>query len=391
MSDLPKMTNLPNVKANRLTVYVHLKVNDWDAQDRLLEYYNAYLRVCNIASKVSFQLNTVSAKKIMTRIKGDTAKLESIYPGIRDRAIYTVIQDYKADHAQSKSIKKPRTYNLDRIPVRYRSDYDFYRLGNGAYKIRLYRSDLADGTHDTEQFLAEWLNLPAGYPYTKNMNQATLSYDKAVGWLLKYDIATVTNKVVGIDLGTRFLAVSYDGKESKFYRAWDTPLQTYMEQYSARRERLKAKDSRSARKRLKALSDEMQAYLQEGIDKTVKAILDGAEPHTVFALEDIQASVHLRERFSRDDMGKLPTVVFDKFSRALREESQKRGHIFVHVSTVSTSTTCPKCGMIEKRNRNHHLHLYSCACGFRSNDDRTAAMNIRKRGIARLTSRMNWR
>ena len=123
MSDLPKMTNLPNVKANRLTVYVHLKVNDWDAQDRLLEYYNAYLRVCNIASKVSFQLNTVSAKKIMTRIKGDTAKLESIYPGIRDRAIYTVIQDYKADHVQNKSIKKPRTYNLDRIPVRYRSDW----------------------------------------------------------------------------------------------------------------------------------------------------------------------------------------------------------------------------------------------------------------------------
>lgn len=116
MSDLPKMTNLPNVKANRLTVYVHLKVNDWDAQDRLLEYYNAYLRVCNIASKVSFQLNTVSAKKIMTRIKGDTAKLESIYPGIRDRAIYTVIRTTRQTTRRTSPSRSPAPITLTESP-----------------------------------------------------------------------------------------------------------------------------------------------------------------------------------------------------------------------------------------------------------------------------------
>lgn len=50
------------------------------------------------------------------------------------------------------------------------------------------------------------------------------------------------------------------------------------------------------------------------------------------------------------------------------------------VSARYTSQRCPKCGTIHKENRDHHRHLYSCQCGYRSNDDRIGAMNIQLLG-----------
>ena len=47
------------------------------------------------------------------------------------------------------------------------------------------------------------------------------------------------------------------------------------------------------------------------------------------------------------------------------------------ISPEYTSQRCPKCGRINKTNRNHDLHLYQCdRCGYKSNDDRIAGMNI---------------
>ena len=42
-----------------------------------------------------------------------------------------------------------------------------------------------------------------------------------------------------------------------------------------------------------------------------------------------------------------------------------------------TSQRCPKCGLIDSKNRNKNKHEFCCqACSYRTNDDRAAAMNI---------------
>jgi transposase len=52
------------------------------------------------------------------------------------------------------------------------------------------------------------------------------------------------------------------------------------------------------------------------------------------------------------------------------------------IDPAYTSQQCPKCGHIERKNRNKHLHRFCCqACGYRSNDDRVGALNIRNRGV----------
>lgn len=376
------------VKVDKLKVYVHLKVNDRKVQDSMLEYYNAYIKVCNLASKVAYALNTVSVNRIHARVKSDARFYEEQHPGVLDRAIDAVTKDYANHVAGVNKFPEARTYTIHDIPVCQETDYDFIPLGNNRHGVELYLANRTSGFPVTVQFLAEWLNLPNGHAYSTTASTAELSFDHKLGWLLKYDMYTVQNTVVGIDLGTRFLAVTYDGTDTKFYRGGDTPLRHEMTTYSRRRLSLKGKGTRSARKRLKALSDDWHKHLEANIKKTVKEILKGAEPHTVFALEDIAASPELRERFSKEDVGKLPTVIFDMFIRTIRDEAQKRGHIFITVSKAKTSTRCPACGMIVKSNRKQGKHIYGCSCGFRSNDDRVAAINIRERGIVRLTERL---
>ena len=49
----------------------------------------------------------------------------------------------------------------------------------------------------------------------------------------------------------------------------------------------------------------------------------------------------------------------------------------ITVSAHYTSQRCPKCGYIDKDNRNKTKHEFCCRqCLYTSNDDRTAAMNI---------------
>ena len=57
----------------------------------------------------------------------------------------------------------------------------------------------------------------------------------------------------------------------------------------------------------------------------------------------------------------------------------------INVDPKYTSQTCPKCGHIEKANRNKNLHIFCCKnCGYKSNDDRIGAMNLYQKGILYL-------
>ena len=50
-----------------------------------------------------------------------------------------------------------------------------------------------------------------------------------------------------------------------------------------------------------------------------------------------------------------------------------------------TSQSCPVCGNTTKANRNRRKHEFCCTvCGYRSNDDRTGAINIYRKGCNTL-------
>ena len=50
---------------------------------------------------------------------------------------------------------------------------------------------------------------------------------------------------------------------------------------------------------------------------------------------------------------------------------------------------CPVCGHVSKDNRDKHSHVFECEdCGFRSNDDRSAAMVLLGRGREKVLAEL---
>lgn len=380
-------TNKNNIKVGNHEVHVRLKATNPKTHNKLIRYYRAYIALCNLISEAAYTHNTVDLNQILPRIRNEAEPYAKKYPGLLFRAFNTVTREY-ADHvAGTEKLSKPIKYALNNIPVTLGKDYTVTLYGDNQYGLELRLAHRTNAFSKGEQFYAEWVNLPAGYFCADIAPTGTLSYEAERGWLFKYDLPVIQNKVVGIDMGTRFFAVTYDGEQTKFHHGAGTPLQHEMVTYSKLRQKLKGKGTRSARKRLKIISESWRDQLDARIRETVEAVFKDAEPDTVFVLERLSVPYNLKERLATADLGRMVTAIFALFNKALREEAKKRGCTVLYVSASGTSAQCPACGIFRKRNRKQRSQFYECQCGFRSNDDRVAAMNIRERGITLLTER----
>ena len=63
-------------------------------------------------------------------------------------------------------------------------------------------------------------------------------------------------------------------------------------------------------------------------------------------------------------------------------KARERNVPVIYIDPAYTSQTCPICGHQEPGNRDKVNHWFRCrACGYQSNDDRVASMNIRNRAV----------
>ena len=84
---------------------------------------------------------------------------------------------------------------------------------------------------------------------------------------------------------------------------------------------------------------------------------------------------------TRDRYVSVSWSFYDLEQKLIYKAKQNQSSV-VKVSPRFTSQCCPVCGHIEKSNRNKKKHLFVCKkCGYTSNDDRIAAMNLYRMGI----------
>lgn len=314
-----------NIKAGNLEVHVRLKAVHPKTHNTLTRYYRAYIALCNLISEAAYTYNTVDLNQILPRIRNDAEPYAKKYPGLLFRAFNTVTREYANHVAGTDRFPAPRKYTLNNIPVTLGEDYTVTLYGDNQYGLEFRLAHRTNAFSKGEQFYAEWVNLPAGYSCADIAPTGTLSYEAERGWLFKYDLPVIQNKLVGIDMGTRFFAVTYDGEQTKFHHGAGTPLQHEMVTYSNLRKKLKGKGTRSARKRLKIISESWRDQLDARIRETVEAVLKDAEPDTVFVLERLSVPYNLKERLATADLGRMVTAIFALFNKALREEAKKRG------------------------------------------------------------------
>ena len=196
--------------------------------------------------------------------------------------------------------------------------------------------------------------------------------------------------VVGIDRGLRFLAVSYD-EQGKTGFVSGRKIAAKRHKFQEVRRQLQSKGTKSAKRRLKAISGQENRWMSDVNHQISKTLVQKYGKDTLFVLEDLTGASFEESNLSRTTKQNydLRSWSFYQLEQFLIYKARENRSEVLNVSAKYTSQRCPKCGTIHKENRNHQKHLYSCQCGYKSNDDRIGAMNIQFLGTMWISGNNN--
>lgn len=194
------------------------------------------------------------------------------------------------------------------------------------------------------------------------------------------NISDICN-VVGIDRGINFVAATYDSRhKSGFIRG--KAIKQKRANYSKLRKELQMRQTPSARRRLKAIGQRENRWMQDVNHQVSKALVESNPKHTLFVLEDLSGIRHATERVRTKDRYVSVSWSFYDLEQKLIYKAKQNQSTVIKVDPRYTSQCCPVCGHMEKANRDKRIYLFTCKnCGYKSNDDRIGAMNLYHMGI----------
>ena len=193
--------------------------------------------------------------------------------------------------------------------------------------------------------------------------------------------------VVGIDRGINFLVATYDSKHKAGFVSGRAVKQRRAK-YKQIRKDLQQCGTPSSRRRLKAIGQRENRWMQDVNHCVSKALVENNSEHTLFVLEDLTGIRHATERVKRKDRYVSVSWSFYDLEQKLKYKAARNHSMVINVSPKYTSQTCPICGHTERGNRDKKRHLFTCRnCGYHSNDDRIGAMNLYRMGINYLTDK----
>ena len=197
------------------------------------------------------------------------------------------------------------------------------------------------------------------------------------------NISDICN-IVGIDRGINFVVATYDSKHKSGFVSGRS-IKQKRAHYSKLRKELQKRQTPSARRRLKAIGQRENRWMQDVNHCISKALVESNPKHTLFVLEDLTGIRSVTERVKTKDRYVSVSWSFYDLEQKLIYKAKQNQSTVIKVDPRYTSQCCPVCGHIEKSNRNKKIHLFTCKnCGYKSNDDRIGAMNLYHMGISYL-------
>ena len=187
--------------------------------------------------------------------------------------------------------------------------------------------------------------------------------------------------VVGIDRGINFVVATYDSKHNSGFVSGKA-IKQKRANYSKLRKELQMRHTPSSRRRLKAIGQRENRWMQDINHQVSKALVENNPKHTLFVLEDLSGIRNATERVKTKNRYVSVSWSFYDLEQKLIYKAKQNQSSVIKVDPRYTSQCCPCCGHVEKSNRNKKIHLFTCKkCGYKSNDDRIGAMNLYRMGI----------
>ena len=189
---------------------------------------------------------------------------------------------------------------------------------------------------------------------------------------------------VGIDRGLINLAATYDeNRVTSFFKG--NEVARVRNHYQHLRARLQAKGTKGAKRRLKRLSGRENRWMTDVNHCLSKTLVSDYGPGVVLVLEDLTGVSNGRGGKGKLS-GQLSSWAFYQLGEFVKYKAKRAGITVIEVSPDYTSQRCPMCMTVRKENRDQKRHIYKCSsCGYQTNDDRVAAMNLCELGVEYIT------
>jgi putative transposase len=242
------------------------------------------------------------------------------------------------------------------------------------------------------------------------IGSAKLWYDKAKKrfyLLIALDLETPDptpeqfHQVSGVDVGQRYLAtIATLDNGAQFYSG--KQVRARADHYARLRKRLQQKGTRSATRKLVAISGR-ERRLKLNTNHVISKHIVERHPHALVGLEDLNGiRERTKRRKKRRERDKLVPVSakarkanrhaskwsFAELQSALAYKAVLAGSLCVKVEAAYTSQTCPRCGLTSKANRPRHGLLFVCTgCQYTLHADLVGARNV---ALRTLLVRQDW-
>ena len=116
-----------------------------------------------------------------------------------------------------------------------------------------------------------------------------------------------------------------------------------------------------------------------------KALISQYGAGTLFIIEDLTGIRTATEQVRLKSRYVMVSWAFYQFREMLEYKAALSQSEVLAADPKYTSQSCPVCGNTTKANRSRKRHEFCCTvCGYRSNDDRTGAINIYRKGFNTL-------
>ena len=359
-----------------MTAKVQIAATDTD-KVLLNKTMSVYCDACNYVSDYVFRthdLKQFSLNKILYSTLREKFSLKS---QMAQSVFKTVIARYKTILENQNEWIKP-SFKKPQYDLVWNRDYSLTQncfsvnTLNGRVKLPYFAEGMSEYfNHSIYKFgTAKLVNKHGKYylhiPVTYEVEESNIS-----------DICNV----VGIDRGINFVVATYDSKHKSGFVSGKA-IKQKRANYSRLRKELQMRHTPSSRRRLKAIGQRENRWMQDINHQVSKALATGNPKHTLFVLEDLTGIRNVTERVKTKNRYVSVSWSFYDLEQKLIYKAKQNQSSVIKVDPRYTSQCCPACGHTEKSNRNKKIHLFTCKnCGYTSNDDRIGAMNLYRMGI----------
>lgn len=384
------------------TVKVQLYPSDADVE-KFKETQNQFVNACNFVSQYIFDHNFELGQSTLNK---------ALYLGIREKfglqsqmaqsVLRTVIARYKTVKTQMK--QKPKRIkdintgryhkikqtleHLERPLVFKQKVAVFVRNRNYRYTDNSYSVSTIDGRI---KVACDSSNLA----YLKRFEDAGYTFGQAEllqrrgKWFLYISASkeieapdeAKVKRIVGIDRGLRqILTVADHTSKVTFFSGCD--IIEKRRHFKRLRQTLQSKNTKSSRRKLRKIEQRENRWMADVNHQLSKTLVDRYGADTLFVIEDlVNVTFNTVMNRKKDARYEHHSWSFFDFEEKLMYKALESGASVVKVSAQYTSQRCPQCESVDRKNRQQSKHLFECKnCGYRSNDDRVAAINIQTLG-----------